>query len=50
MREVTWACVSEVFDVLERHGINRGDHEDVGRASDLVAELASVYHGEAKES
>jgi hypothetical protein len=37
--------ITEVLDVLERHGYTRGDNEHAGRAIFLIRDLASIYEG-----
>jgi hypothetical protein len=37
--------ITEVLDVLERHGYARGDNEHTGRAIFLIRDLASIYEG-----
>ena len=37
--------ITEVLDVLERHGYARGDDEHAGRAICLIRDLASIYEG-----
>jgi hypothetical protein len=37
--------ITEVLDVLERHGYARGDNEHAGRAIFLIRDLASIYEG-----
>ena len=37
--------ITEVLDVLERHGYARGDDEHAGRAIFLIRDLASIYEG-----
>jgi hypothetical protein len=37
--------ITEVLDVLERHGYTRGDDEHAGRAIFLIRDLASIYEG-----
>jgi hypothetical protein len=37
--------ITDVLDVLERHGYARGDDEHAGRAIFLIRDLASIYEG-----
>jgi hypothetical protein len=37
--------ITDVLDVLERHGYTRGDDEHAGRAIFLIRDLASIYEG-----
>jgi hypothetical protein len=37
--------ITEVLDVLDRHGYTRGDNEHAGRAIFLIRDLASIYEG-----
>ena len=37
--------ITEVLDVLERHGYARGDNEHAGRAIFLIRDLAHIYEG-----
>jgi hypothetical protein len=37
--------ITEVLDVLERHGYARGDDEHAGRTIFLIRDLASIYEG-----
>ena len=37
--------VTEVLDVLDRHGYARGDDEHAGRAIFLIRDLAHIYEG-----
>ena len=37
--------ITEVLDVLDRHGYTRGDDEHAGRAIFLIRDLASIYEG-----
>ncbi len=37
--------ITEVLDVLDRHGYARGDDEHAGRAIFLIRDLASIYEG-----
>ena len=37
--------ITEVLDVLERHGYTRGDNENAGRAIFLIRDLAHIYEG-----
>ena len=37
--------ITDVLDVLERHGYTRGDDERAGRAIILIRDLASIYEG-----
>ena len=37
--------ITDVLDVLERHGYARGDDKHAGRAIFLIKDLASIYQG-----
>ena len=37
--------ITDVLDVLERHGYARGDNEHAGRAIVLISDLARIYEG-----
>ena len=37
--------ITDVLDVLDRHGYTRGDNEHAGRAIFLIRDLASIYEG-----
>jgi hypothetical protein len=37
--------ITDVLDVLERHGYARGDNEHAGRAIFLIRDLAHIYEG-----
>jgi hypothetical protein len=37
--------ITEVLEVLDRHGYTRGDSEHAGRAIFLIRDLASIYEG-----
>ena len=37
--------ITEVLDVLDRHGYARGDDEHAGRAIFLIRDLAHIYEG-----
>jgi hypothetical protein len=37
--------ITEVLDVLDRHGYARGDNEHAGRAIFLIRDLAHIYEG-----
>jgi hypothetical protein len=37
--------ITDVLDVLDRHGYNRGDDEHAGRAIFLISDLAHIYEG-----
>ena len=39
------ALITEVLDVLDRHGYARGDDEHAGRAIFLISDLAHIYEG-----
>jgi hypothetical protein len=39
------ALITEVLDVLDRHGYSRGDDEHAGRAIFLISDLAHIYEG-----
>jgi hypothetical protein len=37
--------ITDVLDVLDRHGYTRGDNEHAGRAIFLIRDLAGIYEG-----
>jgi hypothetical protein len=37
--------ITDIFDVLDRHGYARGDDEHAGRAIFLIRDLARIYEG-----
>jgi hypothetical protein len=37
--------ITDVLDVLHRHGFTRGDDEHAGRAGFLIGDLARIYEG-----
>ena len=37
--------ITDVLDVLDRHGYARGDDEHAGRAIVLISDLAHIYEG-----
>ncbi|MGO9195379.1 MAG: hypothetical protein ACLP8X_43995 [Streptosporangiaceae bacterium] len=39
------ALITDVLDVLDRHGYARGDDEHAGRAIFLISDLAHIYEG-----
>jgi hypothetical protein len=39
------ALITDVLDVLARHGYSRGDDEHAGRAIFLISDLAHIYEG-----
>ncbi len=39
------ALITDILDVLERHGYTRGDNEHAGRAIFLIGDLARIYEG-----
>jgi hypothetical protein len=41
----TWGLITDVLDVLERHGYHRHDNQHTGRALEVIFDLASVYEG-----
>jgi hypothetical protein len=44
-QRLTWGFITEVFDVLERHGYRRSDSEHTGQAIGLIRHLARTYEG-----
>jgi hypothetical protein len=42
---MTWGFISEVFDVLERHGYSRSGSQHTGQAIGLISDMAHVYEG-----
>jgi len=42
---MTWRCIFEVLDVLDRHGYRRSDTQHTGQAFELIRDLAHVYEG-----
>lgn len=41
----TWGLITDILDVLEKHGYHRGDNQHTGRAIGLIADLARIYEG-----
>ena len=39
---LTWGFITDVLDVLERHGYHRGDHEHTGHAIGLISDVARI--------
>ena len=37
--------ITDILDVLDRHGYTRGDNEHAGRAILLISDLAHIYEG-----
>ena len=37
--------ITDILDVLDRHGYTRGDNEHTGRAILLISDLAHIYEG-----
>lgn len=46
--ELKWGLIIDVFNVLEEHGIKRGDNRHVGAAVGVVGQLVKVYSGQAE--
>ena len=42
---LTWGFITDVLDVLERHGYHRGDNEHTGQAIGLIGDVARIYEG-----
>ncbi len=42
---LTWGFITDVLDVLERHGYHRGDNEHTGQAIGLIRDVARIYQG-----
>ena len=42
---LTWGFITDVLDVLERHGYHRGDNEQTGQAIGLIRDVARIYEG-----
>jgi hypothetical protein len=42
---LTWRFITDVLDVLERHGYHRGDNEHTGQAIGLIRDVAHIYDG-----
>jgi hypothetical protein len=42
---LTWGFITDVLDVMERHGYHRGDHEHTGQAIGLIRHVARIYEG-----
>ena len=42
---LTWGFITDVLDVLERHGYHRGDNEHTGQAIGLIRDVARIYEG-----
>jgi hypothetical protein len=41
----TWGLITDVLDVLERHGYHRHDNQHTGQALEVIFDLAYVYEG-----
>jgi hypothetical protein len=41
--------ITDILDVLDRHGFARGDNEHAGRAILLISDLARIYEGSQDE-
>jgi hypothetical protein len=44
-RRISLRLITDVLEVLHRHGFTRGDDEHVGRAGFLIGDLARIYEG-----
>ena len=42
---LTWDFITDVLDVLERHGYHRADNEHTGQAIGLIRDVARIYEG-----
>ena len=42
---LTWGFITDVLDVMERHGYHRGDNEHAGQAMELIPDVAHIYEG-----
>jgi hypothetical protein len=42
---ISWDLVTDVLDVLERHGHHRSDDQHTGQAVGVIGDLAAVYEG-----
>jgi hypothetical protein len=42
---LTWGFITDVLDVMERHGYHRGDNEHTGQAIGLIRDVARIYEG-----
>jgi hypothetical protein len=42
---LTWGFITDVLDVMERHGYHRGDNEHTGQAIGLIRDTARIYEG-----
>jgi ferredoxin len=42
---LTWGFITDVLDVMERHGYHHGDHEHSGQAIGLIRDVALIYEG-----
>jgi hypothetical protein len=42
---LTWGLITDVLDVMERHGYHRGDDEHTGQAIGLIYDVARIYEG-----
>jgi hypothetical protein len=42
---LTWRFITDVLDVLERHGYHRSDNQHTGQATGLLGNLAHVHDG-----
>ncbi len=39
---LTWGFITDVLDVMERHGYHRGDNEHTGQAIGLIRHVAHI--------
>ena len=42
---LTWDFITDVLDVMERHGYHRADNEHTGQAIGLIRDVARIYEG-----
>jgi hypothetical protein len=42
---LTWGFITDVLDVMERHGYHPGDNEHTGQAIGLIHDVARIYEG-----
>ena len=42
---LTWGFITDVLDVMERHGYHHGDNEHTGQAIGLIRDVARIYEG-----
>src|SRR5580704_12372212 len=42
---LTWDFITDVLDVMERHGYHRADNEHTGQTIGLIRDVARIYEG-----